>query len=167
MTFFKGGYNYFNEWLTSIILTISRGPIISGSNFTWALLVARDTEAWVMPFIFASLDSMLWTQEAQVIPVICSTRRQKSHGPRIKRIVSEEHRQPQASEPLLLPQHPPQDSGCPSPNPESSPRGFKDINVVPSQFRYRRHSHSIKAWLPALIMMGFHKLSTLPQSPHQ
>lgn len=40
---------------------------------------------------------------------------------------------------------PPQDSGCPSPNPESSPRGFKDINVVPSQFRYRRRSHSIKA----------------------
>lgn len=54
------------------MLTMSRGPMTSGSNLTRALLVASATEAWVTPAARESLASMLRTQDAQVMPEICS-----------------------------------------------------------------------------------------------
>lgn len=44
---------------TSISLKMSRGPIISESYLTCALLVAKATEAYIIPFSFMRLDSIL------------------------------------------------------------------------------------------------------------
>ncbi len=54
-----------------MILIISRAPSTSGSNWICAFLVARATEAPRIPLVVVSLDSMLWTHDAHVIPVIC------------------------------------------------------------------------------------------------
>lgn len=53
-----------------MILMISRAPSTSGSNWTSAFLVARATDAPRIPLVVLSLDSMLWTQDAHVMPVI-------------------------------------------------------------------------------------------------
>lgn len=77
---FKTEEQYKNNWAdrqitrrnsnnTSISLKMSRGPIISESYFTCALLVAKATEAYIIPFSFMRVDSILWTQEAHVIPL--------------------------------------------------------------------------------------------------
>lgn len=58
---------------TSISLKMSRGPITSASYLTCALLVAKATEAYITPFSFTSVDSILWTQEAHVIPLTWET----------------------------------------------------------------------------------------------
>lgn len=79
---------------TSISLMMSRGPIISESYLTCALLVAKATEAYIIPFSLIRLDSILWTQEAHVIPqtwkkVKRSTSRERSRNI-LKRVWSEE-----------------------------------------------------------------------------
>lgn len=60
-----------NTISTCTIRMMSRAPSTSGSNWTWALLVARVTEAPRIPLVAASVDSMLWTHDAHVMPVIC------------------------------------------------------------------------------------------------
>lgn len=66
-----GSLSGVSTWMTA---TTSRAPTTSGSYWTWALLVARLTEAATTPYVELSLDSILWTHEAQVIPVICRAR---------------------------------------------------------------------------------------------
>lgn len=60
--------------LTFITCITSRGPIISGSYLMCALLVARATEQYKTPLVFMSVDSILCTQEAHVIPLTCKTK---------------------------------------------------------------------------------------------
>jgi len=50
---------------------MSLGPILFGSNSTTALLVARATVADLMALLLASVRSMRFTQDAQVIPDTC------------------------------------------------------------------------------------------------
>lgn len=57
--------------LTFITCMTSRGPMASGSYLMWALLVARATEQYRTPLVFMRVDSILCTQEAQVIPLTC------------------------------------------------------------------------------------------------
>ena len=49
---------------------ISRGPVVSVSYTNRPLLVAKETDASSMPGLFFMLDSIEWTQEEHVIPVI-------------------------------------------------------------------------------------------------
>lgn len=70
------GTGYFRRFgaymkLTFITCMTSRGPMASGSYLMWALLVARATEQYKTPLVFMRVDSILCTQEAQVIPLTC------------------------------------------------------------------------------------------------
>ena len=50
--------------------TTSREPIVDGSKLTFPFSVERATEAAEMPGILRRLDSMRWTQEEQVMPLM-------------------------------------------------------------------------------------------------
>jgi len=56
---------------TVMMLMMSLGPILFGSNSTTALLVARATVADLMALLLANVRSMRFTQDAQVIPDTC------------------------------------------------------------------------------------------------
>jgi len=59
------------EQLTLIILMISLGPILFGSNSTCALPVAKATEADLMPLLLTRVRSIRLTHEEQDMPVTC------------------------------------------------------------------------------------------------
>jgi len=56
---------------TVMILMMSLGPILFGSNSTRALPVARATEADLMPLLLTNVCSMRLTQDEQLIPDTC------------------------------------------------------------------------------------------------
>ena len=55
---------------TFIALIMSLGPVTSGSNSKCPLLVAKATEAINKPGFFIRVDSIRFTQEEHVIPLI-------------------------------------------------------------------------------------------------
>ena len=61
---------FFYFALTSMILIISLGPSMFGSNSTLALLVAKATTAFATPFFPSRVFSIKRTQEVHVIPSI-------------------------------------------------------------------------------------------------
>ena len=56
---------------TVMMLMMSLGPILFGSNSTTALPVARTTVALLMALLLANVRSMRLTQDEQVIPDTC------------------------------------------------------------------------------------------------
>ena len=59
---------YISVWRTFMMLMMSLGPILFGSNSTSALPVARATEADLMPLLVANVRSMRLIHDEQLMP---------------------------------------------------------------------------------------------------
>lgn len=62
----------------SIDSIMSRGPVVSVSYTNRPLLVANATDAFSIPFLLVRFDSIKWTHEEQVMPVICKKKRNRT-----------------------------------------------------------------------------------------
>lgn len=65
----------------SIDSIMSRGPVVSVSYTNRPLLVANATDAFSIPFLLVRFDSIKWTHEEQVMPVICNKKRNRTLYP--------------------------------------------------------------------------------------